>query len=204
MNTPFPAEPTLSPPSPLQLINQRLPLQQRLHVPAQNPQTPPPLTPTLPRDMRRNKAIPRGPQPAPRRQRLGVRDIDGRAPNPAVLERINQRVLVDDRAAGDIHHKGATSAPSAENVKLLAAQQLCRRWGERQRDHEEIEVLREEGVEVTVVPGGGQRAVWVAEVGEVEGGVVAGAGVGRGLEVKAWMVMPSAVQRRATWRPMAP
>lgn len=173
------------PASTFQFVHQDLGLEQPLDIRGENTQASVLLTLRLPADMWRDEAVPRLPQRVVLGQRLRIRHVQRRTPDLALGQGLDERRAVDDGPAGNIHHE---RLPGAEDLELRLADQPLGGPGQRQRDDEHVEVLREEAVDVVlclaVQPAVGQLALRVAHAGQVEGAVAAGLGgvSGRGRE----------------------
>lgn len=135
--------------------------------------------------MGRNKTVLGLPQRVAGRQRLRVRHVQGGPANLAVLEGLDQGLLVDDGSTRDIDKKGLFGA---EDRKLFFTDEPLRGLGEGQAEDQQVEPLREELVERVLGrpvvpargqcplgithPGGDERAVTARLWGEARGGCV--------------------------------
>src|SRR5688572_20023234 len=63
------------------------------------------------RDVRHHERRAKAPQPARGAQRLLGKDVEYGAAQPATLQKVGNRLLVHERAAGDVHHDRALRQP---------------------------------------------------------------------------------------------
>src|SRR5881409_663490 len=86
------------------------------------------------RGVRRDDHARVGPERVTRRQWLGVRDVEARAPEPSLLECDEEVVAVHDRAARDVD-EGRARTHAAEQV---TGEEVVGRLGERERDDDDV------------------------------------------------------------------
>src|SRR5438132_1440912 len=86
------------------------------------------------RGVRRDDHARVGPERVTRRQGLGVRDVEARAPEPSLLECDEEVVAVHDRAARDVD-EGRARTHAAEQV---TGEEVVGRLGERERDDDDV------------------------------------------------------------------
>ena len=73
-------------------------------------------------------------KPMPRRDRFRREHVQHRAGQMAVVQQVAQRVLIDQRAAADVHHAGA----ARQQAQPPPVDQAARRLGERAGEHQEL------------------------------------------------------------------
>src|SRR5947208_3333357 len=89
------------------------------------------------RGVRRDDHARVGPERVTRRQGLGVRDVEARAPEPSLLECDEEVVAVHDRAARDVD-EGRARTHAAEQV---TGEEVVGRLGERERDDDGVQAV---------------------------------------------------------------
>src|SRR5213594_478278 len=89
------------------------------------------------RGVRRDDHARVGPQRVTRRQRLGIRDVEARAPEPSLLECDEEVVAVHDRAPRDVDEDRARAHPAEE----VTREEVVGRLGERQRDDDDVRAV---------------------------------------------------------------
>ena len=85
-------------------------------------------------EVRREDHVGRLPQGMIRRQGLHLVDVEHRSTDPSLLERLDQRLLIDDPATGEVHHQGGRAKPG----QGLSADQAAGLGGERRVDSEDV------------------------------------------------------------------
>src|SRR5438093_284766 len=91
------------------------------------------------RGVRRDDHARVGPQRVTRRQRLGIRDVEARAPEPSLLECDEEVVAVHDRAPRDVDEDRARAHPAEE----VTREEVVGRLGERQRDDDDVRAVEQ-------------------------------------------------------------
>src|SRR2546429_1023269 len=86
------------------------------------------------RGVRRDDHARVGPERVARRQRLGIRDVEARAPEPSLLECDEEVVAVHDRAPRDVDEDRARTHAAEE----VTGEEMVGRLGERQRDDDDV------------------------------------------------------------------
>ena len=140
-------------------------------------------------DVGRDDDVLRVPQRIVLGQGLGVGDVEGGAGQRVVVQRGDQRGLVDNRAARDVDDERALGALLAETrlcgawrrrgqeAKLLGAEQVPRRGRQGERDEQRVEPRAQERVQRFLarpaVPCRRDAAVRVAGPGHPVAGVLA-------------------------------
>lgn len=100
--------------------------------------------------MRTNLDIRHIPQRMILRQRLRIRNVQRRTTQLATLQRIYQRILIEDLAARDVREVGfgmARWCMRTEDREFLGAQEVRGGGGQGERDDEMVEAEGEEGME---------------------------------------------------------
>lgn len=100
--------------------------------------------------MRRNNHIPRPPQRVALGQRLRVRNIEHRPGQRPIIQRFHQRRLIQDLPPADIRDiwPPRRGAGVRQEGKFSRPKEVGGRGCEREGDDEEVDGLREEGVEI--------------------------------------------------------
>lgn len=113
-----------------------------------------------PTDMRRDDHIRRVPQRIVVRQRFGVRNIQRRASQPAILRSLLQRLyqirLLQDLAPTDVRNERISRL--AQNLKLLFAQEMRRLLRQRHADEQMVDILSQELVQLRLLQPAEPRA----------------------------------------------